>query len=1373
MRPQLFIEKIMPVNLLNQQVYYEHGGNPFKGLHRWYSRKPLSFSRASVLASILPADISPEEFEYLLGLEPGKEIKLYKTPPSSVRIKKVHDYCEKVWGNRTPTILDAFAGGGSIPFEAARYGLNVLASDLNPVAVVTMKAAMEYPLKFGPDLQEDIDKWVKWVGDEAEKRLTEFFPSNPPQSPLAKGGSQGGETVQNYLWAHTVVCPSCQSVVPLSPNWWLSKTSNYAGKNQARKVTSDWYAVKPIPNLAQKRVDFELVKGKKGKEATIKTDAGEYDPSVYNTISRGVGKCPNCGSVIENDYICSPSQDSKLGHQIYAVAYKKGKGSLEFTTPRECDLEGVRLAEEKFAELITDWEALDLISHAPTPTNPQYSMIRNYGIIEWNQCFNPRQLLTLVTYVQIINEAKALLKAEYEPEKVEAIVTYLALIFDRCVDHNSRLSGWHSGHPSADRASKTHALNLCWNYPEISGRGELWHWGADAFASEYKSLCTLFGTKPHSTGLPGIEQYDPKTIQINAASADSLYHIPDKSVDAIITDPPYYGTIPYADISDFFYCLTPDIPIITQRGYIPISEITTIDRVLSLDGSWTEVQKVGSRNYNGDIFEIRVAYNNQKLAITPGHKVWTLKKENAICEGEWVDSKELKKGDYIYTPTYISKLGCFNETLKISDYLDYSHDNSWLYYGHKSAEILQIKQEIQKLGKEYSTLKEIAQTLQVSYHRIVRINNEGEYQKFRIPNCIEIDYDFMKMLGYFLAEGSILNRRSKRKEGRLTFVFHESEKHYVDEISIIVKEKFGCNGFLQKRDKEKAIILNFYCQPLAEFLEKLCGNNSHNKKVPDWILDAPEPLLKGLLAGYWNGDGSTGNDFFQLTTVSPILACQIRLILQRLGIVSHQHFDEQYRTCNFNNKIVKSQPRFLIKVWGKYREKLAQILECSTPKVKHGNYLNLWTEAGQWVPIREIQRKSYSGQVYNLTTTSQTYVTTQCCVHNCWQKRTLGDIFPDLFYSELTDKDREAVANPSRFRNMGTSPDELAKQDYEAKMALAFSEYYRVLRDDGVMTVQFNHKESGAWDVLTKSLIDAGFEITASWAVSTENPQNLHQAQKNSVSSTVLLVCRKRDTNAAQAWWDDLRPEVANLVEQRAPEFEANDIKGIDLYLSAFGPALNVFSRSYPILDSSGEEVRPEVAFAEARKAIANYRFRKLVQTDTAGFDALTQWYLLAWDAFGAVEFPFDEARQLALAIGGFDVADLAKKYKLIDSVSGTCKLLTPKQRLKKRAFSVNPQEFSIRYLVDGLHAIIALYQEEGNIQIVREFMKNTALTDNDNFMRAIEVSLKVIPRIGDEKKRIPEEKALLDLWLVMDEIKAKVVYEQMEIQFEGQLSLF
>jgi adenine-specific DNA methylase len=887
-----------------------------------------------VLGSLLPADISMEEFEYLLGLDMARaneseteksdrhqRTRLYKTPPSPERVKRVQELCEQMWGDKTPAVLDAFAGGGSIPFEAARYGLRVFASDLNPVAVVTMKAAIEFPLRFGAALQEDIDKWVKWVGDEAEERLKDFFPS------------QDGEKVQNYLWAHTVVCPSCQSVVPLSPNWWLSKASSYGGKGQARKVTSDWYAVKPIPNLAEKRVEFELIKGKKSKGSSIQTPDGDYDPDDFSTIARGVGKCPNCETVIENDYICSPSQKSKLDHQLYAVAFKQGKGALEFRIPNEIDIEGFQKASMYLDENLFKLESQGLIGHEETPINPQYSMIRNYGITEWHQCFNPRQLLTVVTYVEIINEAKGKIREELGEAKLQAISTYLTFLLERCLDYNCRLSGWHSGHPSADRSSKNHALNLNWNYPEFNSAKYLWLWCSKAVISEYSCICDFFDVK---------DQH--KNVQIDSASADSLFHLADQSIDIIVTDPPYYGTIPYADLSDFFYV---------------------------------------------------------------------------------------------------------------------------------------------------------------------------------------------------------------------------------------------------------------------------------------------------------------------------------------------------------------------------------------------------------------------------------------------WQKRTLGDIFPDLFWMELTDKDREAVANPSRFRDMGVSPKELADRDYEAKMQSAFGEYYRVLKDNGVMTVQFNHKDSGAWDVLAQSLITAGFEITASWAVSTENPQNLHQAQKNSVSSTVLLICRKRDPNAGQAWWDDLRPEVANLVEQRAPEFEANEIQGIDLYLSAFGPALNVFSRNYPILDSTGEEVRPEVAFAEARKAVANYRFRKLAQTDTAGFDPLTQWYFLAWDAFQAREFPFDDARQLALAVGGFNVADLGKTYKLLDIKSGTCKLLSPDQRYKKHAFSLVDNEFSARYLVDGLHAIIAIYLEEQTIEPVRRFMKATGLLSNEMFMRSWEVALRVIPHISDPRKRIPEEKALADLWLAMDEIKAQVSYVQPEIDYaSGQMGL-
>lgn len=932
-RPAVFIEKIFPVTLLNKQVYYEHGGNPFKGLHRWYSRKPLSFSRASVLGSLLPDTVTMEEFEYLLGLNrrvdghSDSTTKLYKTPPSPERIKQVHDLCEQTWGTRTPTVLDAFAGGGSIPFEAVRYGLNVLASDLNPVAVVTMKAAMEYPLKFGPDLQHEIDKWVKWVGDEAEKRLAEFFPS------------QEGETVQNYLWAHTVVCPSCESVVPLSPNWWLYK------RPEERNLHK-WCAVKPVPNLVDKRVDFELVKGRKGKGTTIQKDAEDFDPDIFNTISRGVGKCPNCGSVIEEDIIKRQAQAGGLGQQLYAIAFKAGKNKIDFRVPSELDLAAVKKAEIYLEENREKWSKLGVIPLQEVPSNTHRGPdLYLYGIKTWIQIFNSRQLVTLITYAEIIKGVREALEHNCDQIKVEAILVYLSLVVDRCADANCRMVIYNSSRSCIQKASTQHALNFMWNYPEINGALELWSSCQEEAARDYTPLCNLLGSTEKNTGILGVEEYVSKGVSITSASADNLTHIPDKSLFSIVTDPPYYDSVRYGELSDFFY-------------------------------------------------------------------VW------------------------------------------------------------------------------------------------MRVN--------------------------------------------------------------------------------------------------------------------------------------------------------------------------------------------------------------------------------------------------------------------------LGGSFPELFLDDLTDKDREAISNPGRFRNMGESPEKLANRDYEAKMALAFAEYFRVLRDDGVMTVQFNHKDSGAWDVLAKSLIDAGFEITASWAVSTENPQNLHQAQKNSVSSTVLLVCRKRDPNAGSAWWDDLRPELANLVEQRAPEFEANDISGIDLYLSAFGPALNVFSRAWPVLDSSGVEMRPEVAFGEARKAIANYRFRKLLEADTAGFDPLTQWYILAWDAFRAREFPFDEARQLALAVGGFNVRDLDKTHKLLDSASGTCKLLTPQQRLKKRAFSTNPDEFTAAALVDGLHAIIALYLEEQSIDPVRRFLKTTGLLSNDLFMRAWEVALKAIPHIGDERKRMVEEKALADLWLSMDEIQAKVLYVQPELDLEGgQMGLF
>ncbi len=1138
-RKPVFIEKIMPVKLLNEQVYFENGGNPFKGLHRWYSRKPLSFSRASVLGSLLPGEVTPEKFEYLLGLErplPNETeaarthrwaTKLYKTPPSPERLAEVQRLCKEHWGTRQPAVLDAFAGGGSIPFEAVRYGLRVFASDLNPVAVVIMKAAMEYPLKFGPGLQTEIDRWVQWVGDEAERRLAAFFPSQP------------GETVQNYLWAHTVVCPHCESTVPLSPNWWLSKTSNYGGKGKARVVTSDWYAVKPIPNPQEKRVDFELIKGKKGKGITIETPDGDFDPNDYNTIARGVGKCPNCDSIIDDEVIKQQIKSNFVDPCLYAVAFKQGEGKIEFRLPNIDDLK----VYSQTKSIIHQLQDTEIIPKETIFTD--HGQILNY-CTEWGHLFNARQLLTLATYVEIINDAKAQIFAEYELEKAQAIITYLALILNRCIDASNRLAHWSGTTSQIQLASGQHALNLMWNYPEPSGVNRLWTWCAEVIGSNYSSLCDLLGTQIQPTGLfrstPEPAQPRPRNLALAA------------QIQAMAEQ----RNLPYSP------------------RYLPYNK-KLVDRAKELRKNMTPAEK----------------------------KLW-------------------------------------------HEYLKHCSDRFWR------------QRPID--------------------HFIVDFYCPARYL------VIEIDG-----------------------------ASHDSEEAQAyDGERTQILEGYGLT------------VLRFTNQEVLESFEGVCAAIENPPRPPlergELEFGSEVPLEKGDLGG---------SNYNAMTSAQSLL------------------------------EAIENPPR---PPFGRGEDGVEVPLEKGD--LGGSNFNIAMTSADSLFHLAD-------RSIDAIITDPPYYATLQYAELSdffyVWMKRTLGDVFPDLFLMELTDKDREAVANPSRFRNMGEPPDVLANRDYEAKMAMAFGEYYRVLRDDGVMTVQFNHKDSGAWDVLAKSLIDAGFEITASWAVSTENPQNLHQAQKNSVSSTVLLVCRKRDPNAGQAWWDDLRPEVSNLVAKRAPEFEQNDITGIDLYLSAFGPALNVFSRHYPILDSSGNELRPEQAFAEARKAIANYRFQTLAHTDTAGFDPLTTWYMLAWDAFRAREFSFDDARQLALAVGGFNVADLAKTHKLIDSTSGICKFLTPGQRFKKRAFSVSEADFASRHLIDSLHAMIAIYEEEGAIEPVRRFLRSTGLLTNDLFMRSWEVALRVIPRIRDERKRIPEEKALADLWLALEEIQAKVIYQQTELAIDPQ----
>ncbi len=375
-----------------------------------------------------------------------------------------------------------------------------------------------------------------------------------------------------------------------------------------------------------------------------------------------------------------------------------------------------------------------------------------------------------------------------------------------------------------------------------------------------------------------------------------------------------------------------------------------------------------------------------------------------------------------------------------------------------------------------------------------------------------------------------------------------------------------------------------------------------------------------------------------------------------------------------------------------------------------------------------------------------------------WEKRSLGHLYPDLFRTELTDKDAEAVANPARFEGLDErKAEDLARADYERKMTACFREMHRVLRADGVLTVMFTHKQTEAWDALGRSLIEAGFLIEASWPIHTESEHSLHQAGKAAAASTILLTCRKREAGSDPAWWDDLKDEVRRTARERAEAFQGAGISGVDLYISTFGPTLSVISRRWPVLTAEVDErtgeprtLRPEEALELAREEVAALRRRGLLLGRPIEFDPVTDWYLLAWDAFGA-EAPFDEVRKLGLALG-VDVQEDLVRARIVAKRGGTVELQEPAKR--RHPGLADPEAEGYARLIDAAHALMLVVAEDG-VRGAERWLKRTGLGSDGRFRGLLQALLNAIPRAKVRGEFVrPEARALEDLRAVFPDLE-------------------
>ena len=941
------IERWLPIAALGEESTRERRSMtalpPTYYLHVWWARRPLVASRAAVLASLLPADADREKFMHVLGIH-GDPVATRRRIDAARRrgerfegqaysYSRAFGYVpskdDKAWLTSTLrnsladfTVIDPTAGGGSIPFEATRLGVRTAANDLNPVSALVMRATVQWPAKFGSELQAEFSHVSEGFIRSREKRLAPYFPPEPKPNAIPT----------NFIWARTITCPYCNGLVPLSPNW---------------RLVPDGTGVRLKPQVAAgsgapgRVCAFEIVRS-----------AREQSPG---TVARGDGTCPypDCGRVIDGDEIKGQAQAGGMGEQLFAVVYKhrvltktrtgktREKWVRGYRAPRPEDDNSAEI-RARLDEKLPEWEAFDVV---PSETYDHMYSDRSkiYGVNKWRDLFSARQLLCHGTSVEVFREMLDADRAAGELSEVrQTAYGYLALSLDKLLNYNSRMSVWMPTREVVANTFNRHDFAFCWSHAEMAplivGLG--YDWAIEQTAKCIKELVALVrpgtaaGTNPDL--FAGNEPHSPPSlISVTCKPGDSLDHIEDDSIDAVVMDPPYGANVMYAELSDFFYV---------------------------------------------------------------------------------------------------------------------------------------------------------------------------------------------------------------------------------------------------------------------------------------------------------------------------------------------------------------------------------------------------------------------------------------------WLKRTAGHVFPELFRRRLTNKENEAVANPAKFQGQKGAA-ALADRDYQERMASIFAECRRVLKPDGIMTLMFTHKATGAWDALTKGLMEAGFIITASWPINTEAEGSLHIRDKAAANSTIFLVCRPRHRQADETdaegvreeslaygaastsvYWEDVEPRVTHAVRERVAAFQEAGIGGVDLYLASFGPALEEFSRHWPLQRGTPRQIpeaerrrrrqrvlfeeewdpyaaTPEDALDTARREVKRWRLEQLTHLKPdADLDPPTAFFVLAWDAFKAPVFAYDEALRLARAVG-IDL-DRAVIGRLAEKKASNVQLWDSTRRAAKGA--LGPADGS-RGMIDAIHHAANLARIQ-SLAAAREVLAKAQIDQDPRFLTALEAVLEILP---------------------------------------------
>ena len=607
------IEDFLPIQAISKEASREKSVRKghISTLHLWWARRPLVACRAAVYGALVPAsrfipENGPDNKKQSLGRANAAKFieRLCKYPGNPTVIKDAQRHILEAHAERLtietgkkvtvedieegraprPKVLDMFAGGGAIPLEALRLGCEAYALDLNPVAHIIELCTLVYPQKYGkPDpnvrgitgpvmregaesgsvrannsrslsdfqtlppsntdlprswggLANEVRYWGEWVLKKVKAEIGDLYPLIPDPDYKGERPPVQSEMWQSsdkesippgylmpvaYLWTRTVRCknPSCGATVPLVKQTWLCKKK---GRYAALKVNTA---------KGEKKVRFEVV------EATTEKELG-FDPAVGS--KGGNATCPFCSTVADSKYVKSEGCAQRMSQQMMAIA---------------CTLPGkqgkIYLTADDYINLVPDEEDIRrqiyLLCGRTGLTVPSEKIEARmtggiclpYGLTDFGTLFTPRQMLCLLTFAASLREAqKEMQIVHHAVEQVKALSTILGAIVDRLADFNSSLCVFnYTGGRGVVHTFGRQALPMVWDFAEtnpFNPDGASW----------------VSGIEDVPAGLRDGDSPNPAVVLRGSATALPW---PEDSIDAVITDPPYYDNVDYSKLSDFFY----------------------------------------------------------------------------------------------------------------------------------------------------------------------------------------------------------------------------------------------------------------------------------------------------------------------------------------------------------------------------------------------------------------------------------------------------------------------------------------------------------------------------------------------------------------------------------------------------------------------------------------------------------------------------------------------------------------------------------------------------------------------------------------------------------------------------------------------------